>query len=151
MAQTTTGRNACDVVVSLDDAAGVLQDISGSSVRANADFTNNIGEFRTFGSQWLARLCCGSDANFSVDVVFSTTDDEGWHLLKNWFFAAARHCTPRSLQIDVPDDETSSDRIEAEVLLESWGLPLDPSDAGPIIMSMALLPTGEVCHSIIAS
>ena len=66
MADTTTAFTACDVVVELDDASGTLRDISGSTSKVEANFDNNIGEFRTLGgSQWKNRIQCGKDVSLS--------------------------------------------------------------------------------------
>lgn len=144
---TDTAVNACDVVVRLDDAGGNLVDISGESNNASIDFSREIGEFKSFGSQWKTRLACGKDASISLDVVYSQDTAEASKLIEAWF-----HDTDgkRTLQIDIPDSSPGGVRYEAEVVMESYSIPLAADDANPIMLSCSLLPDGEVIRSIIS-
>jgi hypothetical protein len=148
MPQTTTAQNACDVFVWLDNGAGALTDIRGSSTSCELSPTTNIGEFRTFGSRWLGRLACGSDMTITLDVVYTTTADEGYDILRDWW-TGVNYATARSIRVQVPDN--AGEQFDAEVFLQDFTLPLDPSEPGPIMVSATLLPTGNIVHSTIGS
>jgi len=142
MAQTTTMVNACDVSVWLDNAAGTLKDVSGSSNVLGMKFDMDIGEFKAFQSRWKARVECGKDAEFKLTAVYSETTDEALSILKNWFFAAAPGA--RSLKIYIPDKNVGSDLYSCEVRLKDLEIPADASKADPIMVSATLVPDGAV-------
>jgi hypothetical protein len=148
MTATTTASAACGVYIYLDNGAGTLTDIRGSASQAELTLNNNLGEVRTFGSRWMLRTACGQDASVSLTIVYSTTADEGYDIVRDWW-TGADYDTPRSLRIDIPDN--AGERWDMEVLLESATIPLDPSDGGPILVSCNLLPTGDIIHSSIGS
>lgn len=149
MAATTTAVNACDAGVWLDDDAGVPKDIGGSSNQVTLDFSNELGEFRVFASKWPRRLECGKDARFRLRLVYTTATDEAVDLLKTWYFAT----TPgnRTLTVYIPDKNVGSDRYQAEVKIDTFTVPVDRGDAGPIMIDLNLLPDGDVTHSISAT
>ena len=141
MTQTTTYINACDASIWLDNAAGTLKDISGSSNTIQAEFTQVIGELSTFQQKWPVRLSCRKDATFTLGVVYSTATDEGMDVLKNWYFAA----TPglRTLTFYIPDKNVGSDKYSGEVVLESLSIPSTADEASPIPVTAVLRPSGE--------
>lgn len=141
MSQTTTAVNACDVAVWLDDAAGILRDISGSSNVVTINFDNDLGEVQTFGSNWKIRLECGQDASFEIVAIYTTTTNEAVDILKNWFFGTRGD---RSLSIYIPDKDVGSDHYSAEVKLDDWEFSASHDDPGPIAVTMRLLPNREV-------
>jgi hypothetical protein len=148
MAQTTTHVNACDVVVNLDNTAGVLTDISGSSNEVSMDFNNQLGEFRTFGTEWPVRTQCGADATISFNAIYSTTATEAVGILKAWFFTDR---DARTIRVDIPNSSVGSDRYTFEVYLESLSIPVSVEEPAPILVSATMKPTGEVTLSTIAS
>lgn len=149
MAQTTTAISAIDAVVKIDNAAGTLTDISGSSNKVDINLSNGVGEFRNFTSQWKGRLVVGKDADISLDVVYTTTADEALDLLRDLFFGGTD--TPRSIQIDVPDSSNGSDRYTAEVVLEDLSIPLDAGADEVVMCSATLKPNGAVSHATIST
>ena len=148
MAQTTTARNACSCAVWLDNSSGTLKDISGSSTSVEFGFTNEIGEFVTFGSCYKGRLECGKDWTFTLNVVYSTTSDEGWDILKGWMHNTTCSDDPRTLDIYVPTKNVGSDYWTMEVYLASLSFTADRSDANPIMVTAEFLPDGTVTHSV---
>lgn len=148
MAQTTTAVNACDVVVNLDNTAGTLVDISGSSNEVSMDFNNSLGEFRTFGTEWPVRMQCGADATISFNAIYSTTASEAVDILKDWFFTDR---DSRTIRVDIPDSSVGSDRYTFEVYLETMSVPVAVEEPAPILVSATMKPTGEVTLSTIAS
>ncbi len=145
MAQTTTAINACDVKIFLDDDAGTPVDISGSSNAVTIEFDNDLGEFRVFGFKWMNRLECGKDASFALEVIYTTAQDEGADLVKDWFFTEVPG--RRTLTVYIPDKNVGSDRFQSEVLIDTWSAPSTAGEGAPIVMSVALLPDGEVTFS----
>lgn len=147
MAVTTTAVNACDCIVSMDDAGGNLVDISGNSNNVKLDFSKDIGEFKPFGSKWPIRLDCGKDAKLAIDFVYTTTASEGFQMLKAWFHSGSGL---RTFRIDVPDSSNGNDRYEGEFLLENFSVTLDSDTADPITVTASFMPSGEVTISTIS-
>ncbi len=150
MAQTTTGINACDAVIKLDNDSGVLVDISGVSNNVQMNRVNRVSDgTRTLGTDYPFRLVCGKDANITLRIVYSTEEAEAMQLLNDWY---ENHNTDaRTLQIDVPDGNPGSDRYSFEVLLSELPIPIDAEEAGPIMVEVTLLPTGTFSWAQIGS
>lgn len=151
MAQTTTAYNACDAVVELDDDAGVLQDISGSMNKVTFSVPANIAEFRTFGSQWPGRLCCGLDGPMTLNGWASEATDEVLDLLKRWRFASGAPCSRRTIRVSMPDGSAGSDQYTGEYLLENLEYDLTAGEGAPIPITATLALSGELDFTIIAS
>ena|SRR3990167_329280 len=147
MSQTTTARNACDARLYLDNASGVLIDISGSTNNVKIGLTNDVGDFKAFSSQWRGRLTCGKDAKVSLVIIFSTAAAEAYQLLKGWWTGGG----DRTFQVDIPEDAVGNDRYSGEFILNSLDLPLASDDAKPIAVTAELLPNGEVTITAIAT
>lgn len=149
MPQTTTSENACDVVLQIDNSAGTLTDISGSSNQCTMDFSRNVAEAFTFDGDWAIKKSCKSSVSISVQVLYSTTADEGRDLLEDWIFDTPT--TSRTVRIDVPDSSVGGVRYEGEFTIESYNLPLSAEDAGVIICSATLSNDGEFTRDAISS
>lgn len=149
MAQTTTAVNACDASVWLDDATGELRDISGSSNNVEINFDHDVEAFVTYQAKWPRRLECGKDASFTLHVIYTEAANEGYDILKNWFFATAPGA--RSLHIYIPDKNVGSDHFSCEARLDSLAFSADRSTAAPIMVTAVLLPDGEVSHTDLAT
>lgn len=149
MAQTTTAVNACDVAIWLDNGTLTPTDIGGSSNNVDLDFDHDIGEFRTFASRWPGRLECGKDANFTLNIVYSTTADEAFDILKTWYFASSPG--NRTLSVYIPDKDVGSDHFQGEFKIASLSWTAGADEAGPIMVTANLLPDGEVTHSTLAT
>lgn len=145
MAQTTTHVNACDVSVWLDNSGGTLTDISGSSNSLTMDGSLEVGELRTFQSKWPVRTECGKDMEIGLTVIYSTASDEAMDILKNWFFASSPGA--RSFAAYIPTKNVGSDHFSGEVRLGSFSFSADPTEPGPIAVSVTLLPDGEFSHT----
>lgn len=146
MALTSTMFNACDAIISLDNSAGSLVDISGSSNNVEFDFNNEIGEFKSFGSKWKARIQCGKDASISLRIVGSKDTAEAMKNALDWFFTTNGL---KTLRVDYPDSSSGSERLQCEVVLESMNMPLPADDANPVMIDIALLPSGAVDRTIL--
>ena len=145
MVATTTPISACDVSLWLDDLSGSLTDISGSSNQLDMNFTQNIGEVMVFQSRWPTRQECGKDAAITIQVIYSTAADEGFDLLKKWYFATSPGA--RTFNAFIPDKNVGSDKYSGEVRLAGFNFTASREEAGPVIVSMELLPDGEFCHT----
>jgi hypothetical protein len=148
MPQTTSQVNACDVRVYLDNGAGLLAEISGSSNEVSMDFTNQLGELFTFGERFPVRGECKSDATINLNVIYTLDDAEAMNILKDWFFTTRGQ---KTIRIEIPDDEPGSDRYQFEVFMESFNIPLVSNDANPILVSTVLRPTGTFTVTTIGS
>ena len=149
MTATDTAITACDVGVWIDNAAGTLKDVSGSSNKATLNFDNNLGQFTPFGAQWPKRVECGKDAKIDLEIIYSTAADEGFDIIKNWFFA-----TPsgdRTVRIYVPDKNVGSDMFYGEHKIQNFSFALTGGSADPVVVSVSLLPNGEVSHVVNAT
>lgn len=145
MALTTTAWTACDAVISLDNGAGNLIDISGSSNSVDIDLKNDIGEFKNFGTKWRGRIACGKDATIKLKITASKATAEAMKTSLAWFFSDTN--TSRSIRIQTPDATTGSDQFDAEVVLESLSIPLAADDAKPVMCELNLLPNGAVNYT----
>ena len=149
MARTTTAVNGCDVSVWLDDATNTLRDISGSSNNVELNFDHDVEAYVTFQSKWPGRLECGKDATWTLHVIYSETANEGFDILKNWFFASSPG--KRTCRVYTPDKNVGSDRYSGEFRIDSLNWSSDRATAGPTMVTAVLLPDGEVTHSDVAT
>lgn len=151
MAQTTTAISVCNVVISLDNAAGALTNISGSSNRVELRLSARQMSSRTYAGDWPEMLLSSKDASITLYVVYSTTANEGLDILRDWFFSTTVYHQARTLRIDVPDSTAGSDRYQGEVKLQDLTIPLDGNRAGPILATATLKPSGAsgISHSTI--
>lgn len=146
MPPTSSAFTACDAVIELSDGT-VLQDISGSTNTVDANFENQIGEFRVFGTQWKQRIQCGKDASFSIKGVATTGVAEIREIIDEWFFQGSG---PRDFQFSAEGDSAGDVRYSASVVLKSYKFGLDSGSADPVMYSIELAPNGEVTREIIA-
>lgn len=151
MAQTTTYANACDVVLKVDNSAGVLTDITGSSSQASLSLTRTLGSLVTFEGEWDIVLGCKISGTISVTAVYSTANTEARNILEGWIFNDDGGTRLRTVQINVPDDSAGSRRYSGEAVIESYELPLDASSADPIAVTAQLRTSGNWVRSVISS
>lgn len=151
MSTTTTATNACSAVVSIDNAAGVLTNVSGSGVQASMTLKTELGDYKVFGDQWRYRLACAQDSEISLDVLYTTTADEGFDILRDWWFDNTKYKVARTVRIDMPDSSTGSDRYTAEMLLEQLNWDMPAGEPGPVVVTAALKPNGKMDHTEIGS
>ena len=149
MAATSTAFNSCDVAVWIDNAGGAPTDISGSSNNLDVNFDNNLGDFVVFQSQWPQRLECGKDAQFTLRVVMSSTADEGWDLLKDWYFTTVPG--DRTFTFYGPSKNVGSDKFECEAKLENLTWTYDRGEPSAVLVTAILKPNGAVTHSDVAT
>jgi hypothetical protein len=142
MPQTTTAFGACDMSIWLDNSAGVLVDISGSSSTLGVDFQNLLGMFRTFGSRWPVRMECPKDASFSFTAVYSSAAAEAAQCLLGWFFIIPSG--RRTFTFYAPAKNVGADKYSCEVRLSDLSWTGDPGKADPIIITAKLAPDGAV-------
>lgn len=141
MTQTTTYVNACDASVWLDNSAGTLTDISGSSNSVQMEFNQIIGELSTFQQKWPVRLSCRKDATFTLSAVYSTASNESVDILNDWFFSTSPGL--KSFIVYVPSKNVGYDKYYGEVVLESLSIPVSADEASPIPVTAVLRPSGE--------
>lgn len=144
MPTTSTAITACDAVLRLDDSTGTLVEISGSTNKIDMNFDNKIGEFRTFGEDWMTRIQCGKDASFTIQGIATTTVDEIRDLIEDWFFAGYG---ARTLQVNLPSEAAGSNRYVAEVVLKTFSFSAESDSADPIMYSIELAPSGQVTRT----
>jgi hypothetical protein len=143
MAQTSTAITACDAGFWLDNAAGTLTDIGGSSnnLTINLD-KETLGTLRTFGSRWPTRYECGKDCTIDFRVVYSTSATEAFQLLKNWYYETDP--TARSVKVYLPKKNVGNDVYSGEFRLQNLSIPAEAGSASPVMVSGRLLITGEL-------
>lgn len=142
MAQTVTSVSACDIAISLDDADGTLQNISGSSNRVRIRFFSRYHQNKHFdtAAPWKALLW--TELDISLVILYSTADDEGLDILRNWFDALDGK-NARTLRLDVPDGSVGDHRYECEAVWLNMDLPLEADDAGAVAVRARLRSTNE--------
>jgi len=149
MTQTTTYVNACDASVWLDNSAGTITDISGSSNNVTMEFIQVIGELSTYQQKWPVRLSCRKDATFTLNAVYSTTADEAVDILNDWFFATSPGL--KTFTVYVPTKNVGSDKYSGEVVLESLSIPVSADEASPIPVTAVLRPSGAWTRTVNAT
>lgn len=150
MAQTTSQISSCDTTIKLDDENGILNDITGSSNSVSIERLQNVGDgLKTFGTDFPVRQACGRDANISLRVVYSQADNEALYILNDWYHN--HKGTSRSFQVDVPDSNPGSDRYAFEVFLQSLRFDDEAGSADPIMVEVALRPTGTFTWTVVGS
>lgn len=149
MPQTNSQINACDAVIKLQTVSGNLMDISGSSNEVSMDLTNDVGQLTTFQARFPVRSSCKSDATINLRVIYTMSQAEAMQILKDWYFN--HHGTIRRIQIYLPDDDAGSDMYQFDVILASLNIPVQSSDANPILVSAVLNPSGAFTLSTVAS
>lgn len=140
MGQTTTAINACNVIVDLDNAAGVPVDISGSSNTASLGLTRQVGSANTFDGDYPIRIECKKDGSLALSVIYTRVATEALTLLRDWFDAGGR----RTVAIYPAGKDTGEDYFSAEWRIEGLEIPLDASDANPVVVSATLVPDGAI-------
>jgi len=150
MAQTTSAINACDAVIKLDNGAGNLADISGSSNSITLNRLTQVSDaFYSFGGRFPIRKACGKDADITLRVVYSGDDAEALYILNDWY---ENHNTDaRSLRVEIPDGDPGGDRYDFEVLLGTLNMDATSGEPNPILVEASLRPTGTFTWSVIGS
>jgi hypothetical protein len=139
---TSTEIVATNCLISLDNAANVLTDISGSLNSVEVALENGIAEFRPFSTKWKQRVVVGKDGTVTLRAIYSNLATEAVALLRNWFFGAAD--TARSLEIDIPDAAMGAIRIWGEFVLASLSIPLDAEADDVVRVEAELRPDGAI-------
>lgn len=149
MPQTNTAINFCDAVIEVDNDGGVLTDISGSSNSVTLSPDVLVGEAGTFGDKWAVRLTCGLDLPITIVVLYTTAANEGWDILKEWFFTYFG--AARSVRIRTPDATAGSDSIAGEFILDDMSWTGEARQGDPVLITANLLPSGEITLAAIGS
>ena len=146
---TTTAVNACDAGVWLDNAAGTLIDIGGSTNKVDLEFKHELGAHRAFGTKWQKRLECGKDASFTVAAIYSTTATEASSCIETWYHAVSPGA--RTLKVYIPKKNVGAHVYSMEVRIESYKFTADVNDPAAIMMTSVFLPDGEVTYGTAAT
>ena len=149
MPQTTGAENACDAEIFLDNAAGALQDISGSSNSLGITQNNMLGEFNTFGSRWRAMQECGKAIDLTLNAVYTLIQNEAVEILIAWFYA--QPSGRRTVEFNMPNNNVGSDHYEGEFRLESLDWTMDPSDPSATIVTAELKSDLTQTHTTTAT
>lgn len=149
MPDTTTAVGQCSIAIHLEDDAGVLVDISGSANSANLDFTKDAETYTVFGSTGTKRMTCRKDATLSMNVVYTTGENEAWDLLKDWWFNHSDES--RQVRIMVPGEIIGADDYQGAFQILNLSIPMDSAQAGPILVSVELGVDGDVTLGTVAT
>lgn len=151
MPTTSTAQNACVASAWLDTLAGVATDVSGSMSQIRANLVNALGEYLVFQDCCTQRLECGKDATVTLNVLFTSAANEGWDILKKWYFNGG--CKPglRTFSWYLPDKNVGSDFFTGEFLLESLDFDANRATPGPMPVTAVLRPHGCITHSTAAT
>ena len=149
MPESTTIINACDISLWLDNAAGTLKDISGTSNKCKLSMSKNVGAKRVFGSRGPRRMSCGDDWKMDLTILYSTAADEALDILRDW--AISGEDDARSAVLYAPDKNVGSDKYSAEWILDSFDINLDAEDGGPVEVTASLLIDGNISHTSVAT
>lgn len=149
MATTTTHFTAEDVVFHLDNAAGTLTDIQGSSNSVSVNSTRTAtAKVNVFGGSPIVGVGART-YSISAKIILSTATDEAWDIVKNWWFGSS-HTVARSFQIDSPDATSGSDRYTGECKLVDLPILYTAGEGKPIELEFTLEVDGDLTHAEIA-
>lgn len=149
MAQTTTAQAACRADVWLDNAGGTLTDISGSTTTVDPDFTQTLGDYHPRASAWPSRLDGGKDAGVRLNVLYTSTADEGWDILKDWWFAA--NPGARTMTWYAPSKTAGADVFSGEFRIRGLRWTHGAGDPAPLVVTADLVPDGAISQSTYSS
>jgi hypothetical protein len=81
-------------------------------------------------------------------TVLGTKDvNGGWYLIKQWDnTGGARH-----FRAYMPEDAIGNDVLDGHFVLESFNVPWDAGEAGPVLVTANLLSTGPVTISTVTT
>jgi hypothetical protein len=148
MAQTTTAVNSCAAVVKLDRLDGTLTNISGSAASVTPAFGLTLGEYRGYADRWPDQLDGGRTAGVTLSVLYSTATDEGWDILRRWYFAT--NPGARSFHWYTPDETTAGgDHFSCEMRITDLKWQVDASRGGAIAATATLVPDGAVSWEVV--
>ena len=149
MTESTTIINACDASVWLDNASGVLKDISGTTNNLTLALSRNVGATPVFGSRWPRRKMCGNDCQVDFTILYSTAGDEAMDILKDWIMGTVDDA--RSFVVYLPDKNVGSDKYYGEFVLESLNIPATAGEGKPIEVTGRLLVDGSFATTSVAT
>ena len=148
MVATSTAINGCDAQLLAAGPDGTMYDISGSSSEFTLDLNKDVGDYKVFGNKWKFRLDCGKDATLTLNVVYTKTNNEGFDLLRDWYFNGSG---ARRFILRLPDGSVGSDEYDGYYVLESMSIPSPADEPAPIIVSATLLPNGPILYSVVST
>ena len=143
MPQTTTSYAGCDIHIQLDNDAGALTDVSGSSNALSFNWTNSTGQVSTFGaSGWTkSNSGCQKSGAITLTVLGTTAATEAYSVLTDWFFNHSADA--RTMVWYEPDKNVGGHKFSGEVRLMSLSNDR-PSDASDPVTCVAELITDGV-------
>lgn len=143
MTQTVSHINANDVSVWLDNDAGTLTDISGSSNSAALAFTRMVHSLRLQTSNWPIRQAENKDMQLNLKFVYSMADGEAMDLLSEWWLSGGL----RTFRILMSYDG-GSDYYTGEAILQSYSADAVPTNPAAILVDAVLWSSGGVRKGI---
>lgn len=134
-------------VVSVDNASGVLTDISaGVTSVTGIGFSNNIGAHHTFGSDWEQKTVGGSIvSDITIEVRGDTSTSTAHDLFLTLATAAsyATRAASTTVRVDEPDSSVGSRRSTVEAYLKSYMPAAAAAGSGEVKKYTAVMaPTG---------
>jgi len=138
MPLTSSAINLCNAVIHMADHLGVTYDISGQSNEAGIDLTNDVGDYKVFGTAGRGRLICGKDGSVSLSIYYTRGGNEAMDLLKRWYWLYREQL--RYFAFYAPNESISSDKYYGYFALESFNIPFSAEEAAPALVEMNLLP-----------
>lgn len=151
MAQTTTQISSNSWVIKIDNASGSLTDISGVDTKATIEPDRESKETFTAEGENAIVTVGKSTVKIAIEIVYSSATAEGKQLLNLWYYGtSAVSKASRTIQLDVPDSATGSDRYTGEVKLSKPpSFELDASKAEPLILKAEFMNDGLITWSTI--
>jgi len=149
MAQTTTHINASDVVVTLDNASGTATDISGSSNTCSITAETETAKTNTFTGNYPLSFTGKVNVTVDLSAVYTTATGEASDILKQWKFGSS-YGSSRTLQIDIPDSTSGSDRYSGEFKLGNLAINGDANTVGGMEVTAQLTNDGAFSWTVIA-
>ena len=148
---TSTQISSNQSVVQVDNASGTLTDISGVATKVTIEPEREAKETYVFDNENAIVTVGKSKVKITVEIVYSSATAEGKALLNAWYYGTATVSkASRTIQIDVPDSSSGSDRYTGEVKLSKPpNFELDASKADPLILKAEFMNDGTWSYTTI--
>lgn len=136
-------------VFSIDNASGVLTDVTNGVESATINVTKNVGGYHTLGDAWQLTIEGGKMWTASLSIINETGTGNASEILSAW--AVAANGSTRTMQFDMPDSTTGSIRYSGETRMPSNnGIQTGTGGSGdPAKSTVELMGHGALTRAVI--
>jgi hypothetical protein len=142
--------SACNVRIRVDNALGVLTDVSGEGNSWGLNLEHQTSEYKTFydavAEDWFRQMQCGRKGDGAYKVLVDPQNTSVYNLLADWWFLGGA----RTMSVDIPRG-AGGVNYEFECVLENFPTDADPGSSDPLEVEFTYKVDGKVTKSTIIS